>query len=327
MTTLVALPTKDAVVLGCDSLGTVSRPLVDPSALLREFFDLKTGQLLLRKSGEPILQDVSQVFDLADSVPFDHMTDVDKLFSLKPLAMGVMFTGITSIGDRTVKSLLSEFKAKDKAFLANTTNYTVKALGGRLLQYVGQYYNNHYKNWRPEFRPHLELILAGYNKAGPHPHVAKLDLKKDQVEIQDQFWPVFGGQSRGIERIVYGVDISTFVRIEERHAALMKVHAAEALAAQGITGVDVPDPNKEHRIFTDDFRIPSLSANWGDFSEQNAIDCVGYFIRIMRGAQRFSSHMPTVGGAIHVALVDREMGFRFISRREYSHEDHRVPRV
>lgn len=47
----------------------------------------------------------------------------------------------------------------------------------------------------------------------------------------------------------------------------------------------------------------------------------------MSQAQRFSSRMPTVGGEIHVALVNRESGFRFISRREYSYDGHIVKRV
>ena len=44
MTTLVSLVTKDSAVLGCDSLGTVTRALVDPKEL-EDFFDPSTGNL------------------------------------------------------------------------------------------------------------------------------------------------------------------------------------------------------------------------------------------------------------------------------------------
>lgn len=127
--------------MGCDSLGTVSRPMIDPRVLLGQFFE-PTGSLRLDESGKPVLNTVAQVIDLTDSVPFDHMTDVDKLISLEPLAMGVMFTGITAVGDRTVKSLLNEFKRKDRAFDPRIPNYTVKSVGKRLLEHLSEYYQD-----------------------------------------------------------------------------------------------------------------------------------------------------------------------------------------
>ena len=326
MTTLVALPTKDAVVMGCDSLATVAQPMVDPRLFFQEFFDGKSGKLRRDAEGRPALQSVEQVLNLTEMVPFDHMTDVDKLFSLKPLAMGVMFTGITSIGDRTIKSLLGEFREKDKAFHKGASNYTVKSIAKRLLDHLLEYYKSQYGELPSSFYPPLELILAGYDKSGPHPGVVKIDLKKEEIQPQERFWPVFGGQSREIERIVYGLDGDSFVRIEERHRELLMRYAAKLAVAIEQDVSTLPKPGKEFRIFTDDMRIPGLAAKWGNFSEQNAIDCVAYFVRIMCDAQRFSARMPTVGGAIHIGLVDREDGFRFISRREYSHEDHRVQR-
>jgi hypothetical protein len=93
------------------------------------------------------------------------------------------------------------------------------------------------------------------------------------------------------------------------------------LASHNLFGRENPeDPGSRF------FSLPGLQAEWGDFSEQNAIDCVTYFISIMREAHRFSGRMPTVGGPIHVALVSRSTGFQFISREEYRHEDHRVAR-
>lgn len=314
--------------MGCDSLGTMARPMVDPRTLLKEYFDSDSGTLKVDEAGNPVLNSADQVIDLARSIPFNHMTDVDKLFSLEPRAMGVMFTGITSIGNRTIKSLLGDFKSEDAAFEPSTPNYTVNSVSRRLLKHLRTYYQKEFEDLQEEFRPHLELILAGYDKAGPHPRVAKIDVKQAKISLQKPpFWPVFGGQSREIERIVYGLDLETFVRIEERHVNLLERYAIGLAASHDLEAFQPPKPDDTHRIFTDDFRVPGMVANWGDFSEQNAIDCVGYFVRIMRGAQRFSAHMPTVGGAIHVALISRDMGFRFISRREYSHEDHRVQRA
>jgi hypothetical protein len=43
-------------------------------------------------------------------------------------------------------------------------------------------------------------------------------------------------------------------------------------------------------------------------------------------SQQFSYGMPTVGGEVHIALITKTDGFRFISREEYRHEGHFVPK-
>ena len=43
-------------------------------------------------------------------------------------------------------------------------------------------------------------------------------------------------------------------------------------------------------------------------------------------SQQFSSMLPVVGGDVHISLITKEDGFRFISREEYEHEGYRTPR-
>ncbi len=137
MTTLVALSTKDSLVMGCDSLASVTKPLVNPWDL-REFFNddlnIKTDN-----EGKPILKDFSQIYGKTEKIPYDHMTHVNKLCSLEPLPMGVMATGIVSIGNRTLRSLVSEFKKSDRGFKDpnKLTNFTVKRVAERLLKFMG----------------------------------------------------------------------------------------------------------------------------------------------------------------------------------------------
>ena len=74
-----------------------------------------------------------------------------------------------------------------------------------------------------------------------------------------------------------------------------------------------------------DWDLNGFDANWGDFSEQNAIECVNFFVEIMIKSQQFSSSLPTVGGEVHIALITKEKGFSWISREEYEHEGHLTP--
>ncbi len=90
--------------MGCDSLGSVTKPLLDPFDLL-EYFDIDTGDIKYGPDGKPILNKFfDHVYNKSQEIPYNHMTHVTKLFSLEPLEMGVMVTGIASIGDRTIKS-------------------------------------------------------------------------------------------------------------------------------------------------------------------------------------------------------------------------------
>ena len=344
MTTLVALATKDAVVLGCDSLATTTRLLVDPISLADYFDPDNNFSMRIGDDGQPALSGIGEVFKHAQNVPYDHMTDVDKLMDLTPLPMGFMYTGITSIGQRTIKSLVTEFMERDDAFRTSPapSNYTVKSIAQRLLKHLRGYYEDEFGSdggEGPFIRPSLEFLLGGYDKQKPLPSVVRVNVASEQIERYQDAGVVFAGMMQEIQRVVHGVDEAGIDSLERRYRFLLNCYAARVKDLHG-DDVEVPDL---HAFMNDGFHLfgredPSendgpfyrptgLVASWGDFSEQNAIDCVNYFIGIMREAHRFSSKMPTVGGPIHIALVTKRDGFRHISKEEYRHEDHRVERM
>ena len=110
MTTLVALSSKDALVMGTDSLGTVTRRLVDPLDLLECFETKDDFKLKVDDQGKPLLDSFLTLMEHAQAVPYNQLSNVSKLFDLSPLPMGVMFTGITSIGNCTIGKLISGFR-------------------------------------------------------------------------------------------------------------------------------------------------------------------------------------------------------------------------
>lgn len=339
MTTLVTLATKDAVVLGCDSLATSTRLLIDPYRLIKFFNHESDFKLRVDEDGQPLMKHVDDLMDCAMSVPYDHMTDVDKLVDLSPLPMGLAFTGITSIGDRTVKSLLAEFRQHHSPEPPGE-NYTVESISSAILEHLCAYYDKEYPVDEDEFnRPYLEYLVAGYDKVGPLPRMVRTTVGNKHQETLDGPGVAFAGMMQEIQRIVFGLDDLAIGGLYGRFGFLLEKFAERVRTLNG-SKVEIPDigelMGQGFHLFGKmdpdqpegpDFRLPGFEANWGDFSDQNAIDCVAWFIGIMREAHRFSSKMPTVGGAIHIALVNREAGFQFISREEYRHEDHRVQRV
>ena len=61
MTTLVALATKDSLVLGCDSLGSVTKWMIDPSVVFNEFFDANS-KLKIGQDGKSVLQEFDDLY-------------------------------------------------------------------------------------------------------------------------------------------------------------------------------------------------------------------------------------------------------------------------
>jgi hypothetical protein len=340
MTTLVALATKDALVMGCDSLGSVPRWMLDPFTLLGEFFDPQTGfKLKIGKDGNPILKKFDDIYSKAVSIPYDHMTHVSKLFSLAPLEMGVMITGISSIGDRTIKSLISEFKRDKLTFPTLTVpksrkkvpDYTVDDIAHQLLDFILSFYDSEYDD--STYKPELELMIGGYDKTKQVPAIYRIyvnDKKIEKIFQEDsQFGIAFGGQMEEIQRIVFGTDGKNKHMLRIRVNNLLDKYRdwlQNYLKEKGISE-ELPrgDTYYDELSLFKNWNLTGFDANWGDFSNQNAIECVSWFVGIMIKSHEFSSRLPTVGGKTHLGLITKDKGFAFISKEEYVHEGHETP--
>lgn len=316
--------------MGCDSLGTVTRHSVNPWALT-EFFDDKLN-LRIGSDGKPILKNFDQIYSKAEEIPYDQMTHVNKLCSLQPLPMGVMSTGITSISDRTIRSLMSELKKTDKGFRDpdKLTNFTVKSVAQRILDFIYPLYQQDYP--KDGFQPYLELIVGGYDKQSQTPSIYRIFAHEHKVQpttIKD-FGVAFGGEMREIGRIVFGTDSDNKYRMIKRNEELLtRYHTllSEELKNQNIP-FELPKPDKykdELYIFSDDWDLEGFEARMGDFSEQNAIEFVDFLIDIMIKSQQFSSRLPVVGGEKHIAIITKTGGFRFVSEERLVHGEHSIP--
>ena len=331
MTTLVALASKDALVMGTDSLATVTKLLVDPLDLSTYFDANNEFKIKVDDQGQPLLDSFLTILEQAQSVPYNQLGNVSKLFDLSPLPMGVMFTGITSIGNRTIGRMISEFKEQDDAFTASAeqSNYTVRSIGERLREFLRQYYASIYPQAHEQHE--LELIIGGYDRLNHLPSLHRIDVRQNTIDeifsVDSPFGVAFGGQKDWIQRIVFGTDVDNQIRLAQRaHDLLLEYHRriSDAVANAGIT-FEVPDPDSwgdDLSLFYN-WDLHGLDADFSDFSEQNSIDCVDFFIEIMIRAQAVSSQLPTVGGDISIAVI-RKDGFRFVSRQEWTHRDHSI---
>ena len=329
MTTLVSLITKDSVVLGCDSLATSVKPLVDPYDLI-DFCDGQDEP----DDPRPTLVTISfaQLLSRAVRYPYDHMTHVDKLHSLAPLKMGVMITGISGLGDRTIKSLISEFiDTNFNCGPEDANKAPIEDIATNLCGFMAPYYASEYPD-KTQYRPKLEFILAGYSKTHTNANSIRIIFPDENIEPPEgKFGIMFGGQTKEIQRIIFGIDNDNIQRIEDIYEyKLQEYHnkLTAYLEEQNIT-VELPNPYdfiSETGPISFDWNLEQFDADWGNFSEQNAIECVHWLVEIMSKSQQFSSSSPTVGGETNIAIITKNDGFRFVSKREYQVGGFSVPR-
>ena len=176
-------------------------------------------------------------------------------------------------------------------------------------------------------------ILGGYDKQSQLPKIFRITFPREEIidELSEgKFGIVFGGQMKEIQRIVFGTDRLNRNKIYSRHIQLLRQYREKInqYVKKFNQNIEVPELSmediKELDMFGNDWNLEGFDANWGDFSEQNAIECVDFFVNIMIKSQQFNIGMPTVGGEVHILLINKASGCQYVSKEEYYHQGHYI---
>jgi hypothetical protein len=335
MTTLISLPTRDCIVIGCDSLATSSQTILDPHRLLAVFFDPE-GNLRRDDSGQPMLNHAKRLLAYTEELPRNQLPSVTKIFSLAPLKAGLLFAGISGIGSNSVRSLVENFNETEMKTRSLTADSPLAAVAEALLEFLYSKFEECYPDVPKEYRPGMEILLSGYSGNSRVPEVFRLrvgPLKECTRELQQTpFDIVFGGQHDVIQRVVKGIDLQSFLNLRSKHESIVESYYTAVQDWLKIQGVQVAIPRPDFsqpsmQLFANDFGgVRGIFPDNGSLSEQAAINFVEFLITTMIHAQEFSDRIPTVGGDIHVAIIIPAGGFKWISREEYQFQGHSVPR-
>ncbi len=315
MTVLIAINTRDAIIMGSDSQGTVTRPLISPEDL-SEYFERDNGQRLKAGvDGQPVLDNWAKIACRTKNVPYKTYTCVDKMHSLKPLNMGIMSSGISAIGDRSVKSLLGEFMTTAVFTELSLGDYTLRETAEQLLAFFRQRYLEEF----PESGPDLDLMLCGYDSGRYTAGVARVHVHLGQMSEPDHdFCIFFGGITRELQRLLFGIDAEGKSRLMQRNRSILaKYH--ELLSEQlRDAGVDIqlklPEEfGSELKIFHE-WRMESLQMNCANYSEKTALEAAEFLINVMIKTQQFSNQVPSTGGNPQIAIIRKHSGFEMVTR-------------
>jgi len=315
MTVLIAATTRDAIVMGADSQGTVTRPFIVPESL-SGYFDMDDGmKLKLDSEGWPLLDRWSKVALHTVDLPYKSYTDIVKICSLEPLELGVMTAGLSAIGDRSVRSLITEFRTMDVFSRLSCAKDTLVDTGRELLAFMRERYVRVYPK---KGGPELELMLCGYDRWGYSPGVVRIYVHRNRCAEPDyDFCISFGGCTREIQRLLFGVDLAGKTRLIERSRQLLRRYhdlLARDAREQGIAvGLKQPEEFGDELSLFNDWGLERLQMNCGNYSEQTAIECVDFLVNVVVKTQKFSNQIPSAGGDPQIAVVRKHSGLEFIS--------------
>jgi len=333
MTTTIAFATGDCLVVGCDSLETSIRPALNLDSFVERYFD-SDNKLKMNADGTPELSSLSDVVKYTHEIPIKSVPNVTKLYSFAPANCAALFAGAASIGDESVSNLVDRFLSNDEIATYFKEDYNVLGIADRLADFIGEPYQQVYS--RNGTVPEMEVIVAGYShkESKPEIHIIMFTADGQQV-IESKNAPgepviVFSGQASEIRRIMLGIDLKNtaqFTHYMELYLAAYRIQIKEHLKTNQEIEIELPF----HAEFEE---LPEINTSWAsginsdisNFSEQAAINLVDFLIDVMIKSQEFDSNMATVGGDIHIGLMTKRSGFNWISKENYSHRGHEVPK-
>jgi hypothetical protein len=314
MTINVAVVSAEALVLGCDSISTVTEYFINPFARPSELIGPENYQV---------------AFTMSDLMPLvtNVWSGVTKMFALSSderTPVAAVTAGLARLNSRSMKSYADEF-LRDKA--ANTlVQHTVEEVAHNFLTFMRRHYERHYANspLPPELRDGPAFLLGGYDAASHLPTLFRMNVKDNRVLPEyapGTFGITWDGQSDAVERVLHGYDANLRGSVES--------HARDITNASSRKLQDLPDrgsvPSLQDFV-TELADSPRFRIDWGKFQckiacenlpVQDSIDLAAYVVELQSGKEKFSKGIGAVGGRTHIGLLRKHEGFQMLDEPDF----------
>lgn len=329
MTINIALVTREALILGCDSIASASEHFIDPWRHLDRDDEGNpqqdaNGQLIARFK-----------FDALRSVVTDAWGGATKMFGLSRDNSWVAATtaGLSIVNEQKVSAIAAQF-ARSMAALNATT---VDAVAVSFMEFVRQEYEKQYSDPAipDEWKNEVEFLVGGYGSNDNFPSLYRVSVRDRQVSLMygpGHFGIAWAGQADAVARLVHGYDrnlrdrVNAAVRdamstLRETYSSTVARIVQDVLekggvGAEELAGVDtslpdVPNVQLPFHEFALDIEIANLSL-------QDAVELVSYLVNLQAGRMKFGRGVATVGGRTHVGIATRD-SFRMLNEPEIIH--------
>lgn len=335
MTINVAFVTRDALVLGSDSIASTTKAVIEPWRYLEKGDD---GTAIVDDQGR-----MTAKFSPGDYewVVTDAWGGVTKMFELTKTRAKVAATtaGMAALNGRSMQSLAAQF-FKDKGGAPGIES--VADTAEQFLAFIRAEYDRHYAGGEtPEaFRGDVEFLVGGYGQDDHFPALYRLNIKASTCApqyIDGACGISWAGQADGVARLIFGYDHllkfkaqkeaartidETYTQFSEAVARIVR-ELLDRLGAALPEGFNIELPAK-----------PKLEFNWQEFQLdiemaslplQDAVDLVSYLVNLQSGRAKFGRGVATVGGRTRIGVLTRNAEFRMINEPEILHRSTGFP--
>lgn len=318
MTFIASVIAKKGVAIIADSLVTSMERVIDYDTFL-SFFKTKAKSTPI----DEIKIEPSELVSLFERKPSHTKDYEEKLFQYDKYT-AVTTAGTASINAKRIEYHINEIiekNKKDKSYSKKKFETKIKDFVEFLNKQAIEHLN------KSDYISNTTFIFTHYDKSKEETTIYKVDItpcsKKDITDdtfncvdfrkMEDYYKVVCDGQNRISERILFG-EIDFFIDITPK--IIEKIIEKLKIPADKISPDFVKDFMSEAKTFLpaqfwEDMKINRLV----DLSLQQAVDLASLLMKIEINFQKYTENIPTVGGVIKLAVIDKD-GFKFISGNE-----------
>ncbi|WP_110647619.1 hypothetical protein [Salinicola peritrichatus] len=292
MTINVALATSEAIVLGCDSLSSMTEPV----------FRAKDVQLVTDEHGSPILDQHGNLTfrGQASHAVTTVFGGVRKMFCISEgsIQVAAVTAGLAILDGMTIAEHANKFRRETGSKLG-----TVEEVASAFLAYVRDkweltvgYTETADDESYPQLYDNVEFLVAGFEPKGEG-RVYRIDVLAKSMQLQYDGRPgiAWAGQANYVQRLLIGADESLQFDLVERHGLPTK--SLEAVLSNSRANID-----------------------FANLPTQYAIDFVEMVVNTQSGMQRFEPGIATVGGRTHIGVLRRGEKFAMLNEPELIHK-------
>ena len=310
MTFIASVVARKGVAIIADSLVTASRPVLDGEDFLA-FLKSKAA------NGEPLASinvqatEIVQLFSPTASYTKDYE---EKLFKMDKFS-AITTAGAAAINDKRIEEHVKEIirQLKPGATFEDKVNNFCALLNIQAVEHVK----------KQERITTTVLIFTHFDKESSQTTIFKAEVIPCQLtmidpdthncigltKMDDYYKVVCDGQNRISDKILWG-------EVEFFHEITPKI-VEKVIADLGCQNVpanyvqEFIDKSRSEILtkqFYDDLKISEL----GNLSLQQAVDLAALLMAIEMNIQKYTENIPTVGGVIKLATIDRR-GFKWVS--------------
>jgi hypothetical protein len=311
MTFIASVIAKEGIAMVADSFVTT----IDSSIEREDFLEY----LSKAKSKKSI--PITDVIDLFKRRASHTRNYADKLFQFDQYS-AIATAGSAYINNIEIKDLVkriaAEMQADSVAYNARDIEEILKEFCDKIKAEVLE----HLKKYNVS---ETDFIFSHFNRTKNAPQIFLIKIKKiskDKFDPDDKEMVTYAdrthlkiltdGQDGFVDRLIFGSLYTNVTQVKEE----MLKYILKTFKPKAAKKKDVIETINSFDFLQDIVSEDVFSIKFRELSLQEAVDLAALLIKIIMDIQVYTEKIPTVGGLIRLAVIDKEKGFKWIAGNE-----------